>query len=187
MNQSLADKLLEGADTLSRVWTMANDPARSFAMLTAFRGQYSREENLVRNKRLASDLRSAGFGFWVVDGFWIENQGTPEEAHVAEDSFFVSAPAASKTGKDFASSILKLAAAYEQEGVLLKIGDGPVQAVDVSSGEGTDIGKFTPEKIAGAYSRIRRRNQTFVFESCISPRGWGRASLEQAKSRRVDD
>ena len=65
----LSEKTTSEADTLSRVWTTLNDPGRTFAMLTAFLTDYSSEENLRRNQDLKADLREAGFGFWIVEGY----------------------------------------------------------------------------------------------------------------------
>lgn len=173
---SLADQLLE-ANSLSRVWQMANDPERAFAVLTAFRSGKVREENLSRNAQLVSDIRAAGYGFWVLDGAWVENEGTPEEKHVSEDSLFVSIPSMPKYLQTFEETILRLAAKYGQEAVLLKLPGGEVEAVTVSSGKRDLIGKFAANKIGWAYSKIRGRNQTFVFESAYTP-GWGRAMIQ---------
>ena len=71
--------------SLSRVWQHTQSD-RPIALLTAFRGEFGQADNIKRNKTLAAQVRKLGYGFFFVDGYWIENQGTPEEIHVSEDS-----------------------------------------------------------------------------------------------------
>ena len=155
--------------SLSRVWQHFNNPDKSVAILTAFRGEYDREENQSRNRALAAQIRQLGYGFFFVDGYWIENQGTPEEQHVSEDSIFVIAPA-SKT--DFAEQMHKLGNAYNQDAVLVKDVDG-VRLI-FKDGSEQELGNLQPGKLAQAYTKLRsnKRSNTFVFESERDDIGW---------------
>ena len=83
-----ADILLQEVK-LSRVWQHFTNPKVVVAILTAFRGEYSYDENVRRNTLLASDIKSRGYGFFYVDGHWIENSGTSQARTVNEDSIFV--------------------------------------------------------------------------------------------------
>ena len=57
--------------------------------ITAFRGEYTKAENLKRNKSLQAKLLSKNYNITVVKGAYIENMGTPKEKEVKEDTFFV--------------------------------------------------------------------------------------------------
>lgn len=147
---------------LSRVWQHFTDPNRSAAILTAFRGEYDREENLRRNRTLAAELRNLGYGIVYVDGFWVENPGTPEEIRVAEDSILVTAPA-DKSGA-FAESIAKLGNKYEQEAVVVK--DSRGTRLIFKDGSEEPLGEIKPGQLSDIYTKLRTNKQasTFVFE-----------------------
>jgi hypothetical protein len=148
--------------SLSRVWQHAQSD-RPIALLTAFRGEYDREENVRRNKQLAATIRKLGYGFFFVDGYWIENQGTPEEVHVAEDSLFVIAPEG--TDEKFRQQMIELGASYNQDGVLIKDNKG-TKVYDKSGDEMFDVGTLSPGKAGEMYTKLRnnKKSNTFVFE-----------------------
>lgn len=148
---------------LSRVWQHFTDPNRSAAILTAFRGEYDREENLRRNRTLAAELRNLGYGIVYVDGFWVENPGTDDEVRVAEDSILVSAPA-DKTNT-FAESIARLGRKYDQEAVVVKDLKG-TRLIFKDGGEDS-LGEIKPGQLSDIYTKLRTNKEasTFVFES----------------------
>lgn len=148
--------------SLSRVWNHFTDPNRSVAILTAFRGDYTYEENVNRNKTLAADIRKEGYGFFYVDGYWIENQGTDEERHVSEDSIFVVAPA-SDTG--FANKMHELGNQFNQDAVLVK--DNKNTRIVNKDGSEIELGNMQPGKLGAMYTRLRnnKKSNTFVFEA----------------------
>jgi hypothetical protein len=148
--------------SLSRVWQHFKNPEKQVAILTAFRSEYDLEENLARNRELAVKIRQLGYGFFFVDGFWIENQGTPEEQHVSEDSIFVVAPA---DKKDFVRQMHSLGNHYSQDAVLVKSDSGVTLIFRDGSTE--TLGDIQPGKLSQAYTRLRsnKRSNTFVFES----------------------
>lgn len=153
--------------TLSRVWEMWKDDQRSFAMLTAFRGDLSQEENVRRNLALGADTRGLGYGYFWLDGFYIENKGTPEERHVEEDSLFVSAPKGHSA--NFKEDILKLLTKYNQEAALFKPEGGKGEVFLLKTdGSMFRIGKnLLPNQIAENYSRLRGSEGTFVFANAL--------------------
>ncbi len=153
-------KVLQEA-SLNRVWQHFNSD-RPFAIVTAFRGEYSRDENVQRNKELAATVRNMGYGFFYLDGFWVENEGTDKEQHVSEDSLFI----IGKEGQDdiFVRDMVHLGKEYDQDGVLVKTIDG-VKIYDKNGNPMFDIGNFTPNKAGEAYSKLRHGKGTFIFES----------------------
>lgn len=156
--------------SLSRVWQHVESD-RPIALITAFRGEFDREENVRRNKELAATIRKMGYGYFFVDGYWIENEGTPEEVHVAEDTIFVIAPEDSDT--KFRAQMTDLASKYDQEGVLIKDKEG----AKVYTGSGDvmfDVGSLAPGKAGEIYTRLRnnKKSNTFVFESERDDLSW---------------
>ena len=148
--------------SLSRVWQHAESD-RPIAILTAFRGEYDREENIRRNRQLAATIREMGYGFFFVDGYWIENQGTDREVHVSEDSLFVIAPEG--TDKKFREQIVALGKKYNQDGVLIKDKDG-AKIYDQQGTVSVNVGTLVPGKAGEIYTRLRKnkKSDTFVFE-----------------------
>jgi hypothetical protein len=156
--------------SLSRVWQHAESD-RPIALLTGFRGEYDNDENIRRNKQLAASIRKLGYGYFFVDGYWIENEGTPEEVHVAEDSIFVIGQAG--TDEEFKSQMVHLGAEYGQDGVLVKTVDG-ANIYDKSGGIMFNVGTLAPGKASEIYTRLRtnKKSNTFVFESERDDMGW---------------
>lgn len=170
--------------TLSRVYTMANDPNRVFAILTAYRGTLSAKENEARNRQLQSQVRKSGYGFFKVDGHWIENEGTPEELEVAEKSFFVSAPK-NEDENAFKAFTVKVLKQYDQDAAVIKLGDNNVALVDKSGKVFAQIGKFNINKVATMYSKLRN-GKTFVFESASTPDSYFSRLAERESNKLVE-
>jgi len=146
--------------SLSRVWQHFDNPDRSVALLSAFRGEFDREENIERSKELAAQIRGMGYGFFYVDGFWIENPGTDREQKVQEDSLFVTAPA---TDRDFAERIHQLGNQYEQDGVLVK--DAAGVRIIYRNGSVETKERLSMGSLGYVYTRLRnnRKANSFTF------------------------
>ena len=153
--------------SLSRVWQHNQDPDKVFAILTAFRGEFDYAENVGRNKALAADVRALGYGFFYLDGKWIENEGTEDEREVKEDSLFV----ATKNKQGFAKNILKLVRQYDQEAAVIK--DDTSSKLLFQDGSTDSLGELQPGKIGTIYSKLRGKpDQTFIFESERDDLSW---------------
>lgn len=146
--------------SLSRVWQHYNDPNKSIGLLTAFRGDHTYEENVARNKSLAADVRNAGYGFFYVDGNWIENQGSADERKVKEDSLFVIGRG---DDKDFANDLHKLGNQFNQDAVFVKDKSG--SRFINRDGSVDNVGKLSPGSLGTAYTKLRNNKQanTFTF------------------------
>ena len=77
--------------SLGRIYqhVVSNPKMNSWAVITASRGELSKDENKKRNKELEADLRKMGHGFAHADGMWreckdqtIEYKNCPEELRV---------------------------------------------------------------------------------------------------------
>jgi hypothetical protein len=165
--------------SLSRVWKHFNNPDHSVAILTAFRGRHDYEpelsarevyhKNVERNKQLASELKRLGYGYFFVDGHWIENQGTDHELAVKEDSIFV---IGSNKNSAFAQDIHKLGNMFNQDAVLVKDKDGT--RLISKDGSEYSLGEIHPGQMGDMYTRLRnnKKSNTFVFESEREELGW---------------
>lgn len=156
--------------SLSRVWQHLTSD-RPVALLTAFRGEFTQEQNIQRNKTLAAKIKQAGYGYFFVDGYWVENQGTPDEVHVAEDSIFAIGDANKQ--EEFKQLVIDMGKQYNQDAVLIKDSTG-VKLYDQSGNDFLDLGEFKPGKLAQAYTRLRNNkdSNTFVFEAERDDLGW---------------
>lgn len=146
--------------SLSRVWQHFDSKDTAAGILTAFRGNYTYEQNVARNKSLAATIRNYGYGFFYVDGYWIENQGTPEEQKVKEDSIFVIGKI-SDTG--FAQKIHGLGNTWDQDAVLVKDAKG----INLIFKDGVEqaLGGLSAGGLGTAYTKLRNNKQsnTFIF------------------------
>ena len=82
------NKYLLNEGGLSRVYDhiMEHDSA----ILTAYRNEYSNQDNFRRNRELKARLLADGYGVTKMDGSYIENFETPQAIEVSERSLFVS-------------------------------------------------------------------------------------------------
>jgi len=110
-----------------------------FAMLTAFRSEFSFSENRSRNRQLANDLKNLGYSYIKITGGYIETI-TPDNPNwddadiiygrddirqlpIMEESFLVTM-FNYKTGestdfKSFRNDMIKLGIKYEQDSILI--------------------------------------------------------------------
>ena len=164
---------------------------RTVVILTGFRGDKSRKENIQRNKNIASKLRKAGFGFFYVDGYWIENKGTAYEEKVSEDSIF--AIAEPTRAKELIELAHKIANNFDQDAIFVDEIKGSLENKNfVKSGEEVYLyyanGKkekldstFKPDKIGDFYTQLRGKgkNHSFVFESERVGKGYFASLVEK--------
>lgn len=152
--------------SLGRVYQhMTKQGSESFGIITAFRGGMTNKENLSRNKRLESDVRSLGLGFFKQKGYWdecedpnLDYEDCPVDMRkpVIELSLFI--PNISK------DDAVKLGKKYDQDAIVYQ---GPetgdkVELIGKSGGSIMKLGKFAPNKISQAYSKVKGRS--YVFE-----------------------
>ena len=158
--------------SLSRIYRHTID--RNIGMLTAFRGRYSRADNRKRNSQLESDIRSAGFGFFRIDGHYVEGFGSDRERDVREEVFLVIGDKGNDNGR-LKGFLRKAGAKYNQDSVFYKPFEGKAvligtQAKDEDGnavefpGLGVEfaVGEFKPMKMGQFYSKMKGR--AFVFE-----------------------
>ena len=153
--------------SLSRVWQHTTNGKSAIGILTAFRGEYTAEENVNRNKLLAANIRTLGYGFFYLDGYWIENQNTAEEQHVKEDSLFVIGKI---TDTAFANNIHSLGNKFEQEAVIVQ-DEHPARLI-FKDNTISELGVLQPGSLGEIYSKLRRNKGTFIFKEERDDVGW---------------
>jgi len=146
--------------SLARVWQHFENPETAVGILTAFRGEYTYEQNVTRNRSLAADVRRLGYGFFYVDGYWIENQGTDQERPVKEDSVFV---VGRTDDQNFSNNIHNLGNQYNQEAVIVKDSSGT--KIVFKDGASQNLGKLAPGQLGSIYTKLRNNKHanTFIF------------------------
>ena len=151
---------------------------KTVVILTGFRGDKSEKENERRNKAIAAEFRKAGYGYFYVDGYWIENKGTPEEVKVSEDSIFVTAD------PKYSDALIGLAHAqankYDQDAIFVKSEEGVYLLYAGGKKEKLDSA-FKPNKIGDFYTQLRGKGKasTFVFESERDGKGFFASLVEK--------
>jgi len=161
--QQLAGLIEESS--LSRVYKHIGNKDIPVAIVTAFRGENTPEKNKNLNVQLAGMVRGSGYGFFYVDGFWIENKGEENEKHVSEDAVFVVGNE-NDNGK-LLKLMMKLMKKYKQEAIVFKK-EGDNRAILVyNSGKEEMLGKFHPRVIGPAYTKLRKKKGVFTFNEGV--------------------
>ena len=159
---------------MSRVLKHFTQQEYPVGIITAFRGDLDRKDNVTNNKSLASFFRSKKYGFVFVDGAWIENQGKKDEKSVSEDSIFTMAPKGTSFD-EFSSVLQSQAKKYDQDAYLAY--DHENKIVQIINKNGVVVDKFDKFKIgnaAAAFTKLRKNgnNGNFFFERFRYPINW---------------
>jgi hypothetical protein len=162
---------------------------RNIGIVTAFRGRYPLPENRKRNGQLVTDIRAAGFGYYKLQGHYIEGYKTDKESDVHEEVFFIIGDKGNDNGK-LKGFLKKAGAKYNQDSILYKQSDNKNAMLIGTQGKDEDgnpvsfpgmgkevsVGEFKPMKFGEFYSKMRGR--TFVFESYGEQMSWMEAYAE---------
>ena len=180
---------------LGRVWQHFKSD-RTVVILTGFRGDKSQKENEQRNKKIAGLIRKAGFGFFYVDGYWVENKGTEDEIKVSEDSIFAIAEPTRST--ELIELAHKIANDYDQDAIFVDEKKGSLENktfvktseevyLYYSNGKKEKLDShFKPDKIGDFYTQLRGkgRNHTFVFEGERQSKGYFASLVEKIEKEK---
>ncbi len=145
--------------SLSRV--LHHHSQTGFAILTAWRDEYSNRENRIRNADLLADIRAAGAGAIRLLGSFKENR---------EESFLVPKPEGVDFD-DFSREMYNLGRKYDQDSVLVhKPGAGTFL---YTHGGAVQVGteNVTIGDLEDTYSALRNKpNVKFRFEGAMWPK-----------------
>lgn len=155
--------------SLSRVWQHVNSD-RPIAIITAFRHEYTQTQNVQRNKLLAAKIRKLGYGYFFLDGYWIE-KGPDSQVPVKEDSLFVIGDIGSDD--EFIRNLVSLTREFDQEAVLIKSVNG-ANLYNQSGMPFLNVGELKAGKMGQIYSKLRNNKQsnTFIFENERDGSNW---------------
>ena len=170
----MLDQLNESS--LTRVWQHAQDKDKTLVIFTSFRDEFSRQDNIKYNKIFASKIKAAGFGYFYVNGFFPENEGTSEETNVKEDSIFAIANNADE-GKKLIALCHKLANSRNQDSIIVKEpvdGKSQVYFLDKNKKKIVLSGGLKAGKLGKYYTQLRNKkaSNTFIFEGEIDGKGY---------------
>jgi len=142
------------ASSLGRVYKhIKKENVSSWGIVTAYRDANSASKNKSLFSSLKGDVRSLGYGFFIVQGVGQEEDGG--ESH--EPALFI--PGISK------KQIQKLSDKYKQYGFLYSGPETKDNVYLVSKEGDTNVGSFHPMKVAQYYSKIK--GKPFVFSEVL--------------------
>lgn len=143
-----------------------------FFTLSAFRGEFTEEENLKRHNNLKKDIRNYGLGYIEQYGGYVETRDDGTKVPVKELSLFV--PYDNKMDiEEFKNVAKTLADKYNQEAYILC--DPDDHKIIMYEGSNTyDLGKFNVNKMGEYWSLLKKgshskRDIKYVFEGITVP------------------
>ncbi len=99
--------------SFSRIWQHRSN---GFFIISAFRGKYTDDENIIRHEKLKNHLKQNKLGFFEVDGVYIYDDGT-KDSELSLFVPFISKEYSSDQIKDIAMKAGKI---INQESILFK-------------------------------------------------------------------
>lgn len=162
-------------DSLSRTLSIIQD--KDFAILTAYRANFTKSENILRNRKLRAILNELHMGVHQLVGHWQEapagkdyTECLPNElTDVIERSYLVAKPE-SMSSEEFENIICNLLTidGETQDAALIKNENGIF--LIYNNGQKEQIGSdVSLGKINQAYSQHVKNNMPFVFEGIEIP------------------
>lgn len=164
--------------TLSRLHTHLTS-GRNIGILSAFRGDVPASENEANHQDLLHAIKTAGYGYSVVHGVYVENHGTPQARPVHEKSVLV----IGHQGDDptFKDLITRAGAHFNQDSVLIKPHDsedahlvGTSDAEFPGRGKKFVVGKFKPDQAGEFFTSLRAKHpnpRNFAFAESVTRKG----------------
>lgn len=172
--------------SFSRVWQHFNDKDTTVVIFTAFRNDVKYEDNIKNNKSFAAELKNNKFGYFYVEGYFPENEGTDNEVEVKEESIF--AISSANKGQDLISLAHKLANSANQDSIIVK--DAKTNEIYFLDKNGEKYfleGKIKPGALGKYYTKLRNKKttNTFVFENEKDGKSFFKSYLEYIKAGSV--
>lgn len=176
---------------LSRVLSQVKSD-QDFSILTAYRGNYTKEQNISRNRDLRSELNKKRMGPYQLVGHWQECQDPSYDykncpknllKDVIERSYLIVKPK-EMTSEEFKKFIISMLQKFDQDGAVYR-SENDINILEKSGntfkiGSGISIGK-----IAQGYSQhVKKANVPFTFEGIEVPStNMGRRLFQEAGLR----
>jgi len=167
-----SNTLLIQEDSLQRTLKIIQN--ESFAIFTAYRKEFSKEDNIKRNRKLRAFLNQNRMGVHQLVGHWDERQKDGSTINVVERSYLVEKPD-DMSDKDFHDIILGCLTidGITQDGAIIRFKDSNINNIyylNAANDTLTVIGSkinFSANaiKLSNAYSQhVKKINMPFVFD-----------------------
>ena len=148
------------------------------AIITAYRPNYTKKQNIARNRDLRGALNREKMGVYQLVGHWQECQDPNIEysdcpkgklVDAVERSYMVMKPK-DMDSKTFRDKMVEQTKKFDQDGIVMRQG-GKFSIVNKRGNTEFDIGsKVSVGKISQAYSQhVKKQNVLFVFEGIDIP------------------
>ena len=162
---------------LGRVYQHFKSQNNLFAIISAFRDEYSPDDNIQRSKYLAQKIKEK-YGYFFLEGFWKETNEKGESVPVKEYSIFTITNRKNKN--IFINDILNWGVEFDQEAVLIKQDDGIFLYDPHSKNKIMEFSTIKFNELGDMYSKLKNKNQTFIFENEFSmPNHFARLALKK--------
>ncbi len=182
MNELSKERILITEAGLSRIIDKLSKNKNDFAIITSYRYEYDKKENINRNRSLRNEFNKRKMGIYQLVGHWrecqIENvpyKDCPKDMliDVIERSYLVIRPDEMKY-KDFCDMILSLINRFQQDSALIcKYGN--IFSMEKDGNLTLKGFGLTLNKISQAYSQfVKKLNIPFVFEAELPGTNFGR-------------
>lgn len=162
--------------SLSRVWRKTQD--HSCGIISGFRGENTRRENMSNNRQILVYLQGKGYSVTSVQGGYLENHKSKDEKEVKEPSFFVcNHKVEGDDGGELEDDLIKLGRKFDQDSVLIiPIGGKDAYLYGTSRRSTSWPGFGKKERVgSGRYGKVRGqfltrvRGREFAFEDIAPP------------------
>jgi hypothetical protein len=145
--------------TLSRVWGHMNDPITAVGIISASRHTNTPEENGRATRQLAGRVQNAGYGFFYVDGKFVEDGNRP----VVETSIFI---VGTNDNGRLKSLLLHWCKEFDQEAAIYKPTDSTEAFMLYRDGTQQSLGTLHPDNVSQYMTTLRGRGErNFTFDS----------------------
>jgi len=157
--------------SVSRLLTHFNETG--FAVLTAYRGERTPEENAAKLGELKGKVRDAGYSFIPIEGRGREQHPDGTETIASEPGVFIPEKPLYKDAPELLGFALQLGRDYDQTSILYKSPTGPVEEVLCATGEvKSTMPRFGVKEWASFWTSIVHGSKSqqglkVVFESVV--------------------
>jgi hypothetical protein len=169
--------------SLTRVWKYINDEEHAVVILTAFTDGVDEEVAISKNKLFASEIKSAGFGYFYLDGYFSKKGETDDEVQVKEDSIFAIAEV--HDGQKLIDICHELANSENQDRIIVKNKLGEIYFLEKNGNKVPFGGKLIQGELGKYYTKLRNKKETnsFFFENERNGKGFIESYRECLKSQ----
>ena len=154
-------------------------------IITAFRNEFTHNQNEQRNKVLAGNITNAGYGYVYVDGHWKE-KSNGGKVDVKEDSILIIGRE-NDNGK-LKGLLKKWIREYNQDAALFKDeGTTSIVLLKQSGTTKTISNSFSLKKLEIGYTKLRGRGgRSFSFDEEREGLGWLGQMKEKMEKKNAD-